>query len=233
MPLTARDVMTSPVTTVTPSTPLAELARLLTEDQISGVPVVDVESRLVGIVSKTDLLERLIDEATDFTSNPSFRKLFNLSEDEDTGPSGSTSDEELDWMPEMVESTESANLGSVEDIMEPEVITVAPNAPITQLAAIMSRDRIHRVVVVDGKRVLGIVTSLDLLGRFPSATASAPKRAAASSTTAKTATRSAPPKAAAKTKTLKKKPAKRTKSKVAPRAKTGARPTKRKAAARR
>lgn len=215
MTLTARDVMTSPVTTVTPSTSLAELARLLTEDQISGVPVVDVESRLVGIVSKTDLLERLIDEATEYTSNPSFRKLFNLGEDEDTGTAGTTSDESLDWMPEMAEASDSENLGNVEDIMEPDVVTVPPSAPVSELAALMSRNRIHRVVVADGTRVLGIVTSLDLLGRFPSVKATPAKKAAAP---AKTAAKNVK-KAAAPAKAVAKKAPKRGKTKPAPKSK--------------
>lgn len=223
MPLTARDVMTSPVTTVTPSTPLAELARLLTEDQISGVPVVDVEARLVGIVSKTDLLERLIDEATEYTSNPSFQKLFNLGEDDDTGTAGTTSDESLDWMPEMAEASDSDSLGTVEDIMEPEVVTVRPNAHVSELASLMSRNRIHRVVVAEGTRVLGIVTSLDLLGRFsslPSATATNRAVPAAAAPSKKAA---APAKSAKKptATSASKKPAgsKRGKTKPAPKSK--------------
>ncbi len=164
MSLTARDVMTSPVTTVSPSTPLAELARILTEDQISGVPVLDVGSRLVGIVSKTDLLERLLTETTAYTSNPDFRRLFNLAEEE---IGSSATDESLDWMPEMAESAENEDLGTVEDIMESEVVTVSPSETIERIAAIMSQDRIHRVVVTEGPSVVGIVTSLDLLARIP------------------------------------------------------------------
>jgi len=185
MPLTARDVMSSPVTTVTPATSLVDLARILTEDQISGAPVVDIEARLVGIVSKTDLLERLIDEATEYTSNPSFSKLFNLIDELEDVPDSERTDQSLDWMPEMAEASDSENLGNVEDIMQTEVVKVAPNAPADSLAALMSRNRIHRVVVVDADRVVGIVTSLDLLAHFPAAPARSaavlPKRHAASS----------------------------------------------------
>ena len=54
----AMDVMTTPVITVTPATTVQELAKLLSEKGISGVPVVEGGDRLVGIVSEGDLLHR-------------------------------------------------------------------------------------------------------------------------------------------------------------------------------
>jgi len=62
MPLTAKDIMTTEVITVTPATPLVEFARLCAEDRISGAPVCQVDGKLVGIVSKTDLVEHILDE---------------------------------------------------------------------------------------------------------------------------------------------------------------------------
>ena len=53
-----RDVMKSPVITVRTGATLAEVARLLEEKNISGVPVVDAEDRLVGIVSEYDLINQ-------------------------------------------------------------------------------------------------------------------------------------------------------------------------------
>jgi CBS domain-containing protein len=54
----AMDVMTTPVVTVTPDTTVQDLAKLLSEKGISGVPVVEGGDRLVGIVSEGDLLHR-------------------------------------------------------------------------------------------------------------------------------------------------------------------------------
>ena len=54
----AREVMTSPPITVTPDTPVAEVAALLLENRISAVPVLNEAGRLVGIVSEGDLLRR-------------------------------------------------------------------------------------------------------------------------------------------------------------------------------
>jgi CBS-domain-containing membrane protein len=54
----ARDVMVSPVVTVKPSTTIREVAKLFLERQISAVPVVDQQGKLVGIVSEGDLMHR-------------------------------------------------------------------------------------------------------------------------------------------------------------------------------
>jgi len=62
MALTARDIMTTEVLTVTPSTSLADFARICAEDGISGAPVVHVDGTLVGIVSKTDLITRMLED---------------------------------------------------------------------------------------------------------------------------------------------------------------------------
>ncbi len=55
----AMDVMTTNVITVSPDTSVQEVAKILSERSISGVPVVDAQNRLVGIVSEGDLLHRV------------------------------------------------------------------------------------------------------------------------------------------------------------------------------
>jgi CBS domain-containing protein len=55
----------------------------------------------------------------------------------------------------------------VADIMTEDVLTVVPDTPIAEIAERMARDRIHRVVVLDGDKLVGIVTSIDLLSHFP------------------------------------------------------------------
>ena len=57
----ARDVMTQSVYTVFPDTPVLHAARLLVEKHVSGLPVVDEERNLLGIISEKDLLELLLD----------------------------------------------------------------------------------------------------------------------------------------------------------------------------
>jgi CBS domain-containing protein len=138
MPLTAKDVMTAEVITVTPSTPLAEFARICSEDRISGAPVVRVDGTLVGIVTKTDLVQRMLDD------DP---KL------------GAAGEPELPALGEDVRQ--------VADIMQREILTCARDAPVSELAERMSRHRVHRVLVVENDDLVGIVTSLDILSRYP------------------------------------------------------------------
>jgi len=137
MPLCARDIMTTDLITVTPATPLAEFARICAEDGISGAPVVQIDGKLVGIVSKTDLITRLLAE------DPRW---------------GTATEVELHSLGE--------DLREVQDIMNEDLVTVAPDTPIPELARSMARDRVHRVVVVEDDRLLGIVTSIDLLAHF-------------------------------------------------------------------
>ena len=52
---------------------------------------------------------------------------------------------------------------TVEEIMSREVVTVSPQAPIKEVAAIMLEGRLHRVIVADDDHILGIITPFDLL----------------------------------------------------------------------
>ena len=136
MAMTAKDVMTRQTITVTPATSLTEFARFCAEDNISGAPVVRVDGTLMGIVSKTDLIQRALDDHPRYGSTEQF-------------PS---------W---------NEDIRSVEDIMQGDVLTVAPGTPLPEIAERMSADRIHRVLVMEGDKLAGIVTSIDLLAHFP------------------------------------------------------------------
>ena len=134
--LTAKDVMSTKLITVTPSTSVMEFARICAEDGISGAPVVQVDGKLEGVVSKTDIINYMLDE------DPRF---------------GSVED-----LPSWAEERE------VQDIMQSDVLAVAPETPVTEVAERMAEDRIHRVLVVDGRgKLVGIVTSIDLLAYYP------------------------------------------------------------------
>jgi CBS domain-containing protein len=56
----ARNLMTAPVKSVSPETPLSEIARLLAEERIGGVPVTDAEERVLGFVSEADIMNALL-----------------------------------------------------------------------------------------------------------------------------------------------------------------------------
>jgi CBS domain-containing protein len=153
---TAKDIMTADLLTVTPATTLTQFARILTEDNISGCPVVTVDGRLVGIASKTDLLARLLEGRHDFAASPDFRGLLGLGE-EGIVPGRGTAQE-----------SEGEIFGTVEDIMEAEPVTVLPDTSILEVARALAENRIHRVLVVEKGKLRGIITSLDVIAHFAS-----------------------------------------------------------------
>ena len=143
---TVKDIMTRDPVCLTGDTSARELARILETNEISGCPVVDALERVIGVVSKTDLLHRAVE-----------------------GPIGSRRGTFLELLAEGLRDVASGeNLGNVEDFMTPEPVTAGPDEPIAAAARRMAGERVHRIVVVDnGRHVLGIVTSLDLLKEFP------------------------------------------------------------------
>ena len=144
----AKEIMTPEPVCAKPSMTIRELARLFEEHEISGCPVVDAEGRVIGVVSKTDLIRRCTQGAPDRPPGYLF-ELIGKSE-------GMTSE----LVPEP--------LICVQDFMSEGTVTVSPETPASKIASIMFRSRVHRVVVVDEKRFpVGIITSLDLLGVFP------------------------------------------------------------------
>jgi len=153
---TAKDIMTADLLTVTPATSLTQFARILTEDNISGCPVVTVDGRLAGIAGKTDLLARLLEGRHDFASSPDFRGLLGLGE------------EGLVASPGTAQESEEEVFGTVEDIMEQNPVTVLPDASVLDVARALAENRIHRVLVLEKGKLLGIITSLDVIAHFAS-----------------------------------------------------------------
>ena len=134
--LTAKEIMTKELITVTPEMPLEDFARVCAEDHVSGAPVCRVDGWLVGIVSRTDLVERVLGDGPKF---------------------GSEGTMDLPGI---------GDLRQVGDIMQTDVIVVEPDTPLPVIAACMVEKKIHRIVVMDGDQPQGIITSLDLLAHF-------------------------------------------------------------------
>jgi CBS domain-containing protein len=146
----ARDVMQTYLISVNPETPLLEVHRLFVDEEINGAPVVDETGRLLGVISSVDLL-RAVEEEHDAASSGSsyFRDFLELS-----GP---------DWQegPDNFQ----ARLGerTVSDAMTRGGITVAPDTLISDVAASLRKHRIHRVFVVDGEQLCGVISTFDLV----------------------------------------------------------------------
>ena len=137
--------MASPVITVQPETPLKDVARLLINHGVSGVPVVDAAGAVLGVVSEGDFLVK--EQGAGEIHHRRLARLFG-------------------------ESAEAqAKLGKVEartagEAMTSPAITVAPGNAIRDAAALMTRQSVNRLPVVEHDRLVGIVTRADLLRAY-------------------------------------------------------------------
>lgn len=148
----ARDIMHRDLVTAEPDQSLAELRHLLIEAHVSGVPVVD-QGRLVGVVSRSDLVrvEELVEALDAEVSDEA------LLERETDGFSHSTREGFRGFRRRLNEL-------KVKDAMRAQVMTCSPETPVTQVAAEMVRHHVHRIVVVEGDKPVGIVSTLDIVG---------------------------------------------------------------------
>jgi CBS domain-containing protein len=141
----ASDVMTKDVVTVSPETQVLEIARLLGERHIGGVPVVDAEGKLRGVVSEADLVVR--------AARPHFPRYIPFLEGVIFLENPAHYEQEVQKMLAVTAA----------DIMTEKVITAPPTATLEELATIMTEHNINRVVITDGGRVVGIVTRGDIV----------------------------------------------------------------------
>jgi CBS domain-containing protein len=153
MTIYARDVMQTKVRTVGPTLPLAELERAFLEARVSGFPVVDGD-QLVGVVSRSDIVRKLATEQSVAEYVSDYHRDVG-------GFDGFRATES----PEQLAAHAASRLGAavVEDVMSRTPVLVSPDDPIGEVARQMVERNIHRLPVVHGGRLEGIVTSLDLV----------------------------------------------------------------------
>lgn len=149
--LTAADVMQSAIITVGERTPLSEVARVLTDNRISGVPVTNSTGHIVGVVSAKDLVDHFADEENNEGGGGSRRGGYYDAVDWDV-------DDEylLRERPEYAEDVAS-------DVMNGDVFAVERGTPLPKVARQMVDRGMHRVLVQHDNKFLGIVTTFDIL----------------------------------------------------------------------
>jgi CBS domain-containing protein len=143
--LTAKDIMTRDVLSVSPDTSIEELSSILVKNEISGVPVVDDAGALYGIVTENDLISRnkrlhiptvvsFLDAAIYLESSKKFEQE--------------------------VKRLTATRVG---DICSRKVVTIAEDTTVTDIATIMSEKKAHLLPVLRGGKVVGIVGKRDMV----------------------------------------------------------------------
>ena len=146
----ARDLMTEKVVCVHPETPIPSLIKILIKNHINGAPVVDKGGKLVGVVSKTDIVD--YEEKTFKKQNSGSKKSFY-----------SDTNGKLKKAFDKISKSKSFVKAAVKDIMTSHVITAHADDTIDRLAKIMYDKKIHRIIIQDKGQVVGVVSTLDIL----------------------------------------------------------------------
>ena len=171
---TVREIMQTELVTVVPDMSVHDLAGLLADKKISGAPVVDVDGEVLGVVSMTDVI-RLAANETDIrlAPRPLVEGEFSLE-----APQEDDYEEDQDVV-DYFQNAEARSVtprltgsevtGSdldhfdVSEIMTPANFHIHPDSDLRELAAFLLRGRIHRALVMEDDRLVGIVTTVDLL----------------------------------------------------------------------
>lgn len=133
----ARELMRKEVFTVSVDADVFTIAREFARRGITGAPVVDRENRVVGVVSQSDLI-RFIEEQ----AGPN--KDFYAESEPDVPRDGPTR--------------------TAAELMTPDVIAAGPDVTVDELSRMMLKRGVHRVLIMEDGKLLGIVTTMDILG---------------------------------------------------------------------
>jgi len=133
-----KDIMTTEILTIKENTQIRDVIKIFVNNDISGLPVLDHDGYLTGVVSATDILKQ---ESSHNFYITNIVKNYEL------------------------ELLEDAKLFDqpVLSIMSQDLFTVEPDATIAKMAKIMYENKIHRLLVTEYNKLVGIVTTFDLL----------------------------------------------------------------------
>ncbi|MBE3036738.1 MAG: CBS domain-containing protein [Candidatus Atribacteria bacterium] len=144
--LTAREIMNKKVITIKKDASINELSELLVNNKISGVPVLDENGNLAGIVSEGDIIVQ--------NSDLHFPRYFKLLD----------AIIYLESLNKFKRSLQKHLATKVEDIMTVKVKTAGEDTPINEIADIMLDSRVNRLPVMDkNNKLVGIITRADIL----------------------------------------------------------------------
>ena len=138
--LSVRDIMTERPRAVTADTPLREAAQDMVRAGIGGLPVVDNEGRVIGMLSERELMRHLLDSYLH-------------------GVPGGTS-------PAAAVGPPGASRRRVRDVMTRQVLCVSPDQPLAEVASIMTNKDVDRVPVVSVGRLVGLLTRGDIVRKL-------------------------------------------------------------------
>ena len=146
--MNASDVMSSYVVTTTSGACVQDVAKIMIENRISAVPVVDEQGVLIGIISEGDLMRRA--EAGTERRRPWWLRMLVGSE-------------------ALAFEYVKEHSRKISDLMTRDVVAAAPGTPLHEIAALLEKHAIKRVPIVEKGKLIGIVSCANLLRALASA----------------------------------------------------------------
>ncbi len=140
-----RDLMTKDVLTIGPEAPVKDVAKVLVEHRISGLPVCDIEGNVLGVVSEGDILYKEHDPREGHAG----------------GPLGWV----IDGSPNYAGWAKAKALTAAKSMTSPAIV-IAPSETAAAAARVMCERRVNRLPVVEDGVLVGIVTRADLVRAF-------------------------------------------------------------------
>jgi CBS domain-containing protein len=137
--------MTREVITIHPEASVEELAKILAARRIGGLPVLEKNGALVGVVTQSDLLQRSRDLELPPALNILDLHLF------------------LETPSHFKKRLDKLLGGRVQDVMTKNPLAIAPDTPVNEIARLMAAKGVHTLPVLEGGKLVGIVGKLDLI----------------------------------------------------------------------
>ena len=145
---TVKDIMTKNVIFCTPYDSIKEAARLMYLNGLTGLPVVDEESKVMGIVTETDLVK--LEEPVHVPKMLAILGSFVYLDNPVNG-------DEIEKQLEVLTATK------VNEVMTVPVVTVAPTTSLEELAEVFLHKKVNPVPVVEDEKLVGIVSRADIV----------------------------------------------------------------------
>lgn len=143
--ITAKEIMTKEVITVTESTSIKDLSDLFIKHKVNGFPVIGEDGQLIGIITEKNLIEQ--------GKNLHIPTVIALFDAVIYLESGKKFEEEV----------KRFNATQVKDIYTSNVVTTSPETGIHEIASLMAEKGVHSIPVVEGNKILGIIGKLDII----------------------------------------------------------------------
>ncbi len=141
----AKDIMKTDIITVKPDTEISKAVKILLDNHINGVPVVNDNGELIGILCQSDLIYQQEEMPVPpiFTILDSIIPLFSSKK--------------------MEENLQKMSAATVGQAMVKKPVTINPDTPVSEIANLMVEKGFHTIPVVEGKKLVGIIGKEDIL----------------------------------------------------------------------